>query len=360
VKRAFRDTKVGTYLALARQARMLRDRFPANYSNLIILLSPGKDTINGGILSICSVYTESLNLRDVHRSEVVMCTLPGDSPLSRYTRFDNTIDLFSFTLVLSHFRDLDQMIINIPENGWTQFLENLSQDDLDRLRRVRHLHFNIMLQNIKQLPESYQRFIDELRLLGKVTFTTAHQQYSTSKTRAMLGVPLHKLSVYVSPEQYHRRGYLEKKNLLIVSPDPDPHREIVLARIREQLPDLRIQVIRNLTYEEYKKRIEEAKWSLTFGEGLDGYFVETIFSGGIGFAVYNRDFFTPDFESLRSLYTSHEDLTQKICRDIVDLDNEEAYTQYQIEQFDICSKHYDSAIYRENLRSFYEGKYTFE
>ena len=114
-----------------------------------------------------------------------------------------------------------------------------------------------------------------------------------------------------------------------------------------------------MTYEDYKETISRAKWALTFGEGLDGYFVETIFSGGIGFSVYNRKFFPEDFVSLRTVYGSYELLIQNIHKDISELDGEKAYVDYQNKQFSLCSKLYDYKNYLKNLEAFYRGKYTF-
>ena len=66
----------------------------------------------------------------------------------------------------------------------------------------------------------------------------------------------------------------------------------------------------------FKKVISEAKWALTLGEGLDGYFIEPIFSGAIGFSVYNSRFFTEDFESLETVYSDYDELIKKMPMDI--------------------------------------------
>jgi hypothetical protein len=63
---------------------------------------------------------------------------------------------------------------------------------------------------------------------------------------------------------------------------------------------------------------------------------------------------------MKSVYGSYDDLLQRIGGDMMNLDNEKAYSQYQMEQFEVCSRHYNSTIYRGNLRLFYEGKYTFD
>lgn len=189
--------------------------------------------------------------------------------------------------------------------------------------------------------------------IGRVTCTTAHEAYSSPAMERQLGYPLHKLSVYVSPEQYDKKCYSEKENLMIVSPDEHPMKDKIMRLISSQFPNLSLRIIRNLTYEEYKKTISQAKWALTFGEGLDGYFVETVFSGGISFAVYNDNFFTGEFKNLRTVYPSFDTLIAKICKDIRNLDNESAYAEYQKEQYNLCSRYYNYNQYIDNLSSFY-------
>jgi hypothetical protein len=202
-------------------------------------------------------------------------------------------------------------------------------------------------------------YVERLKDFGKLTCTTAHEKYSTPEMSQKLGCPLHKLSTFVSPEKYNRKTYNEKENLIIVSPDLHPKKKEVLRLIAKQFPRLKIQIIWNLTYEQYKDLISRAKWALTFGEGLDCYFVETIFSGGIGFSAYNSKFFTEDFKSLRTVYDNYDLLIKDICSDIRDLDDEKAYVDYQKEQYDLCHQHYKYEEYLKNLRMFYEGVYTY-
>jgi hypothetical protein len=198
-----------------------------------------------------------------------------------------------------------------------------------------------------------------LSSFGKLTGTTAHAKYSTLQLRRRLGFPLHKLSVFVSPEQYIMRRYPQKDNLMIVSPDNHPRKLEVLRLIRQNFPQLEIKIIRNMTYETYKDTISRAKWALTFGEGLDGYFVEPVFSGSVSFSVYNPSFFTSDFAGFRTVYPSYDVMIEKICEDISSLDNEQPYTNYQREQFSLCHKYYDYREYVKNLNAFYKGDYTF-
>lgn len=339
------------------QKKLLFENYSDEIKKLIIFLTPGKDVVNGGILSITSIYTETIKINNIHGAEVIMCTVPGDPLLLKYTQFENQNYIYKLSEVLSYFNNLQELMIHIPEYSVEKFLKNCSNYDNLRLNNIKSVHINIMLQNINLLPNEIH--IKNLRKLGELTCTTAHERYSNSEIREKLGCPLHKLSVYVSPEQYNKKLYSEKENLMIVSPDSHPRKSTILGLIARQFPHLKIQIIENLTYEEYKNVISKAKWALTFGEGLDGYFVETIFSGGVAFSAYNEKFFSDDFKSLRTVYSDYDVLIKKICLDIKDLDNQISFMNYHKMQNDLCRRHYNYNIYVNNVALFYKGEYTY-
>lgn len=340
---------------------LLKTTYPPNTKKLIMILTPGWDGVNGGILSETAFYDETRKLRGIHDSETIMCTVPSESILLRYTLIENHNYLYGFHDVLTYFENLDSLLIHIPEYAVSKFLRSLRKKDYRRLAKIRSLHLNILLQNL-ELFEKYvsTEDLDRLRKLGKLTCTTAHERYSSRELRDKLGFPLHKLSVYLSPELYERRNYCAKENLIVVSPDPHPRKTELLEMLAKQLPQLKIQIVQDLPYKEFKKLVSRAKWALTFGEGLDGYFIETVFSGGVSFAVYNPNFFTEDFRTLETVYENYDVLRKKICSDLNRLDNEGPYRTYHNKQFDLCRKYYSYEDYIENAKAFYHGEYTFE
>ena len=114
-----------------------------------------------------------------------------------------------------------------------------------------------------------------------------------------------------------------------------------------------------MTYEQYKQTISRAKYALTFGEGLDGYFIEPVFSGAISFSVYRPEFFTKEFQQLRTVYCNYDVLTAKICDDFRYFDSSKTFDAYQQQEFDLCAKEYNHSNYVKNLELFYQRKYTF-
>jgi hypothetical protein len=324
---------------------------------LIIILTPGRDVRVGGVLSIAAIFKETEALTELHRAKVALCAVPGDDPLFlKYSWFENSNYLLDIEAVLRSCENLDYLQLHIPEYAVNFVSEWLTAASSSLLRNVREIHLNIMLQNIDYIEGQN---IAALKRFGTVTATTAHDAYGTIATREALGIAVHKLSVCCGPELYKRTSYRNKKPILVVSHDEHPRKDEVLWRIARAHPQLEISVVNNLSYEEYKALISRAKWALSFGEGLDGYFAETIFSGGNSFAVFNERFFTPAFAALETVYPSWEVLQERMPVDLQRLDGPIAYDRCWREAYDLLTSLYSTDRFRENLRAFYRGQYTF-
>ena len=326
---------------------------------LIVYLTPGVEFRAGGVIAIASFYRESVALRHIHGARVVLCAVPGDkseSPFVKYSWFENYNYILDLESVLKRCSRLDYLMLHIPAYTVDRMVDWLTSNESNLLSKVSELHLNILLMNIENIQG---KNVAGLKRFGKVTCTTAHEAYTNSTTREAMGVPLHRLSVCAGPECYSLSGYREKEALMIVSPDPHPLREKVLHRIAQACPDLTIKIIENLSYRDYRKLASSAKWSLTFGEGFDGYFKEPIFSGGISFAVFNDRYFTPPFSKLENVYPSWEILIEQLPADIKCLDEPVAYNRCWRPAYDLICDLYSTERFRENLRMFYRGEYTF-
>jgi hypothetical protein len=332
-------------------------------SSLIVFVVPGldwstsKEPISGGVMSIASIYEETLKLNDLHNAQTVMCTHTNDCLLIKFNRFENSIPIFRFEQLAISFGNVKEVIIHLPEYMTSNFITTLHKREKEWLAN-KNVHYNILIQSIRIAPS-----VEAVRCLlnhaNKVTVTTAHEKYSSPFYRKLYDVPLHKFSTWVSPEQYYFRTYINKDNLIVVSPDEHPIKDSIIDSL-QKIPNLTVRIIQNLTYGEYKQLISRAKWSLTFGEGLDGYLIEPIFSGAIGFAIYNDDFFTEDFKQFHTIYKTIVEMENEIVTDIQSLDSEVVYEKYQKEQFVLCAKHYSESEYKKNIASFYKGEYTYE
>jgi hypothetical protein len=354
--KVFREFKIKS-----KQNQLIKQYDPDAKKIIVFLVTgadwhTGTDKISGGTISIVSLCEESRKLKEVHNAEVIMCSFPGSHLLLHHTQFKNTTIVFRFHQIRSYFKNADTVLLHIPEFLSTDFLNALSYKDKLWLKNLR-AHLNIMNQNIQLMPSPAD--INELKNFDfKVTITTAHQQYCNQFYRELYKVSLHKFSVWISPEKYHFRVYEEKDNIIVVSPDQHEMKDAVLRALKS-VDNLRVQIIQNLTYEKYKEVISKAKWAITFGEGLDGYVIEPVFSGTVAFTVFNKDFFTEDYKKAKGIYESYNQLLSNIVNDIKDIDNKQSYQDFQKQQFDLFAKHYNYKVYQNNIKYFYEEKYTY-
>lgn len=305
-------------------------------------------------MSLCE---ETALLKDIHGAQTIMCTLNSDHLLLRHNMFENQTMVFRFEQLAIFFVNVKAVLFHLPEFMVTHFMHTLNIKDKAWINQMQEVHINVMNQNIRLMPEPAE-LAGLKQVGGKITITTAHQKYCTGFYRDYYGVPIHKFSVWISPEQYHFNKWQGKKDLLVVSPDEHPLKSEILTQLRA-IPGLDVRIIQNLTYKAYKELIAEAKWSLTFGEGLDGYLLESVFSGAVGFAVYNEQFFTPDFKDLVTVFQSVEILKNKIIGSIEKLKREVDFEIYQQKQFALCAKYYSIETNKKNIENFYTREYTF-
>ncbi len=347
------------------QEKFFENEFSKQVKKLIVFIVPGadrftgKETMSGGVISILSIAAETKKIFENNNDVAVMvCTHSKDNLLLKYNNIENSFNIYGFNQVVNYFNQLQEIIIHAPDFLSSFFCQNLSANESNFLKNINVVHYNIMNQNIMLMPTKEE--VKNIKNTFKfVTITTAHQQYCTKYYREHFDVPLHKLSVWISPEQYSFVIKTNKENLLVYSPDNKPEKEKIINKLKE-INGLQIQQIQGLSYTQFKELISKAKWSLTFGEGLDGYFIEPVFSGAISFAVYNDDFFTDSFKDLKTVYKTYEDLYANIVADIETLDVDEVdFNNYQKQQFDICAELYSSKVYKQNIEKFYNHEFTF-
>ncbi|MEK6975250.1 MAG: hypothetical protein AABY18_02795 [Candidatus Thermoplasmatota archaeon] len=323
-------------------ARATLPRSPA----LSLFVVPGFDLVNGGLISIQAILEES-RLRANQDWKMHLVTPRSDPRVERFTKFPSERTVQRIDDVLAYNGAPDRLVIFVAEVACAQLVE-----DLDWARRKgllgRSVRVHVLLQNIDLLDQaSIRRLASQYRL----TVSTAHERYANAKLEADLGVPVRHLGVRVGPENYRPAPFAQRRNVMIVSPDAHPLRQDVLGRIARELPDIDLRVIRRLPYQEYLRVIREAKWALTFGEGLDGYLVETVFSGGVGFAAYNDRFFTPDFREVPGIHADMADLGENIVKELRAWANEAQYASVQEAQFEVCARHYQSQPFKDRLTS---------
>lgn len=327
---------------------------PSNFILNIFFIPPNK-IVNGGIISIFSLCKESRTISP-QNIESVLCVYPGEVSYKENDLFANNEYIYSFSELLEKNSTISSFIFHIPEYAVESIVNGLQQFNL----AGKTIRLNVLNQNIKFMP-SIGTFSNLLTIASSITQTTAHERYSTQEIASTYATPLLHLSVYLDKSQYNPSMYSEKKDTILYSPDGHIKKDEIIKLLKTSFPDFKIIEINKLTYEEYKKAIRTAKYVITFGEGLDGYLIESCFSGTVTFSVFNNDFFpNTDFLDLPGIYTTYADMYNRIVSDIKRMENDKnIYTEFNQQMLKKIEVIYDSRIYRSNLKRFYKNDFDF-
>lgn len=338
----------------------------------IVFFVPNEvNEIGGGVLSISTLYKLVREVDSIHKCSVFLSFLPHIKSLDyKYSKFENEDVIFNFRDIMSKNPNLDYLEVHIPDYMLPFFrLDNqLLKNFFQFISNINDLKINILNQNDLLIPEI--SFIDELKKITKnISMTVAHEKYATLERRNYYQLPLHLFSPWLSPTPYYDKKFSDKENIIIFSPDGIDRvpsdtkitKEQIYNKIKQALPDFEIVTIQNMSYEDYKKIISRAKFTITFGEGLDGYFVESILSGSVSFAVYNEIFFTPVFKELPTVYSSFDILLDKVIDDILKYNsNNELYKNYNYELKMIINSIYSYNRLQKNIKDYYLGNIDFK
>ena len=75
--------------------------------------------------------------------------------------------------------------------------------------------------------------------------------------------------------------------------------------------------------------------------------------------MFNDRYFTPAFAELETIYPSWAALIERMPFDLQRLDEPVAYNRCWRQAYDLLSDLYSVDRFRQNLRMFYRGEYTF-
>lgn len=332
-----------------------------NTKKLILFLIPSPDSamINGGIMSIFSLCEESRRI-----NEDTLCII-STPPHCKYTyakndKFLNNEKIYRFSQIVDNAKNLDEMILHIPEYYADDFYNDLTEKDIKFLKSIKNLHINIMNQNIELMPEP-EKLKELYKLTNNFTQTIAHDRYATQEVCDKWQIPTHLFSVNIDLSKYKIYSFEEKEKIIALSPDWNINREKVVEKLEKELPDWKLITVKNMTFTEYMDLISKAFFTITFGEGMDGYFNQPNYVGGLGFAVYNEEFFPNiSWKSLKNVYSSYKEMQERLCDDIKNLiSNKELYYLTINEHIQKLNEIYTNSNYKSNIDKFYKKDYDF-
>lgn len=316
----------------------------------------GYEHFSGGIMSIASIVHETTRMHTSKRWLTLCCTYYGHNLLFRYRLFDSDVRILRFSLIQRRLTKVRKLLLHIPEFLVEDFVNKHLNDSW--ISSVEDVHINILNQNVELMPDVnivktlVQRF-------PNTTITNAHKSYSTLSMRNLYGVPMHHLSTFVSKEQYRSTTFSHKKNIVLISNDNPDLADKLISVLSNAYPNMQCRVINGISYREYKDLVSRAKFTITLGEGFDGYFIETFLSGGVAFAIRNDVFFDEKYLDLPCLFASESHLVDKVAEYINRLTADE-YDALSHHVQSLINTDYSTEIYRNNISDFYSGNYTFK
>ena len=327
-----------------------------NTKKLIVFFIPPKNDINGGIMSIFSICKYSREI--CPDAQCVITTFPSKVTYERNTFFKNDEKIYRWEQIVNNAKNVKELIIHIPEYFSDKFSTALTNKDFKFLKQIENVQINILNQNIELMPEP-EKIKGLYKITNNVTQTIAHDRYATQEVCDKWQIPTHFLSVHIDTSGYRSYAFEEKEKIIVLSPDEAPYKEAIVKKLKQELPDFKLITVENMPFDEYMYLIAKAYFTISFGEGFDGYFNQPQAVRGLGMAVYNSDFFPDEsWLELKNVYKSPADMENNIVNDIKELSaNKELYYSLINKMNEKLSTLYGEDLFKRNLEKFYKEEY---
>jgi hypothetical protein len=292
--------------------------------HISVILVPKAREVRGGTLQLLSMRHALAAV--LPRSQVALLCWTPNSGVGHSHLIDHgdLTPIARLPMVSERARDGATIVVHVPEFAAAMCADH---PDLTALASRHRVHINVLNLNHNVLP-GRSTFNQLMRLFPRVTMTA--DIWATTAYQEVCGVDVHWIPVWFWPHDISPTSYQEKRDILLVSPDGkhNPAREQVLTRLRERHPRLSMIEITRMPFDQYCRLEQVAKWSITFGEGHDGYFMGPAMRGGIPFAVFNDTFVGWDPSEWQTLYSDYDAMLHRISDDLAGLDSEPAYSAY--------------------------------
>ena len=291
--------------------------FPINLTKsrrLIVMVVPEHNDMSGGIYSFFSIANQMHAMKRVHGYDVLVMTRPNETGNTyvRLSAFRNAETVYRFEQILLCDR-IEELYLHIPEYATRDFYDLLSPELLKYLKSRKKLYINIMNQNIQLMPKA-SAFKNLRGLATEISQSVAHHAYFGQEFADRFNLPTLLLPAYTDLSPYPGSTFEEKRKLIIYSLDKAPHRKACLAILEREFSDYELVEIRDMSFDRYMQLATDCKFSISFGEGFDGYVAQPIQQGGIGLTVYREEFFpSDDFLNYYNIFRSEEEMVAELA-----------------------------------------------
>lgn len=328
---------------------------------IIVILISERNGISGGIFSLFSIATQMRRLMSHDKYEVVMMTLPSSTGKTyfRNTFFRNSENIYRFSQ-LSLCAKAKEVYIHIPEYATEKFIEFLSQDDCNYLKMRDKVYINILNQNVRMMPAK-ETFSPLRDIADEVSQSVGHHAYFSQEIADKFGLPTLLLPAYTDLSAYAKSSFSEKEKLIIYSPDEASYKQQCLTALAQKMPDFKLVEIRNISFDKYMDLATRCMFSITFGEGFDGYLAQPIHQGGIGFSVFNEDFFpSPVFLRHENIFANEGEMVGELCERMLSLSkNQSRFEQLNQALIDDYQRFYSFDDYVNQIKNLLLRKFEY-
>lgn len=319
--------------------------------HIMVIVVPEHNEMSGGIFSFFSIAKATYNLRHKHNYLVLLMTRPNprNETYLRQRNFRNSEDVFRFDQI-TRCKKAKTIYIHIPEYAAPSFVDYMDDKTYMFLKSRERIYINILNQKIDIMPNKEE--LNTLRALAdELTQSVAHHAYFGQKFAARYDTPMLLLPAYTDLSEYCSIPPEEKENLIIYSPDSSEYKDTVINTIKDALPNYQLQEIKGITFETYMDLATRCKYSITFGEGFDGYLAQPIHQGGVSFAVYNEEFFpTSDILTFYNIFPTSDSMINDIVDRIKTLDSDQdLYKETNARMIELYSKLYSKDDYLNKI-----------
>ncbi len=323
---------------------------------LIIFFVPKIEMITGGILSIYSICKYSREI--CPNAMCLISTPPGNRTYSHNNYFNNEEKIYRWSQITDN-ASAEKITVHLPEFLADKFYNSLSLKEKKFLKSTKDLQINILNQNIDLMPEP-SKIQNLKKLTANITQTIAGLRCIKNESYKKWNIQSHFLSVYIDTSCYIPVPFERKEKIIAFSPDHNCHKAKIIEKLKYSLPDFNIIQIENITFAEYMELIGKAYFTISFGEGFDGYFNQPSIVGSVAFAVYNNQFFPDEsWKELDNVFATYSDMEKEIVEKCEQLtQNKEAYEKIlhrhksKLKEFD------NKEVFINNLKNFYNKNYT--
>ena len=352
-KKEYDETKASKYIQDTLDLSVLQ-----NSKKIIVFLTPAETKICGGVMSIFSLCQTTREI--CPNAFCTLSTYPNGNTYVINDKFYNNEKVLRFDQIVNNAKNVEELILHIPDYYADDFYKDLNEQDLRFLKSIPNLQINIMNQNIELMPKP-EKLKNLYKLTNNITQTIAHDRCATQEVCDKWQMPTHLFSALWDMSFYKKYSFEEKEKIIVLSPDKNNYKKDIVSKIENEFQDWEIITVKDLTFSQYMDLISRAYFTITFGEGFDGYFLQPSIVNGIGFAVYNNQFF-PDISwlDLPNVFTSYKDMDNNIIDTMKNLySNKEEYCKLSNLNMEKQDEIYNFEKYKNNLKRFYEREYDF-